>query len=568
MNKVLLFSAIGVAMSAMTMSAQTLIPYPSASLNMENNPGGLSSVEVSGSGLNVNRECKEFAILEKNGEVVKQIPASNKIAVYTFEGYTKNVPGSLHITFWDNLGTSPYKYTGKYKVTIPAGYFFLKDGSLSEEIKGEWGINNAELVFTPASGSTVNELKTVTVTFPGADAVKFNSFGYSETNPPTEGHETRSIFYDYSPANAEASEEGTTVVESGEIIPVISGNTAVLTMPEEYTSGTVTFTFGEGAFTVNYPGFTEASKNTLCSTKYTIMANSGSEDQDNAGWTITPPPGEVVQIPSAPMFASNEPDATAFQTYFVLYPPKDVTIGLPGRSRANLYEVVNGVRSKTSLKTFMAQKSTVDNTLLLYIPGEQSTPGSIKLPAGKYQLVVGANIDLTNRNPELVYEYDFTGETVINTKVTPSNEETLSEALDVITIEFPDSQDVQLSKGTYATITMDETVEYTAEVAVETIDEHPAIVVTPYTPMDINATYVVTIPGSNVLIDGVNYPISITYKVQTGSSTAVETVEAVTSHDIYSIDGRVVARNASAAAVKALNPGLYIINGHKVLIRK
>ncbi|MDE5773877.1 MAG: hypothetical protein K2H86_05420, partial [Muribaculaceae bacterium] len=370
---------------------------------MEYNPGGLSSVEVNGTGLTVNRECKEFAILEKNGEVVKQIPASNKIAVYTFDGFTKNVPGSLHITFWDNLGTTPYKYTGIYNVTIPAGYFFLSDGSLSEEIKGEWGINNAELVFTPASGATVKELKTVTITFPGADAVKFNSFGYSETNPPTENHETRSIFYDYAPAKAEASEDGTTVVESGEIIPVISGNTAVITMPEEYTSGTVTFTFGEGAFTVNYPGFTEASKNTLCSAKYVIMAASASDDQDNAGWTITPPPGEVVQIPSAPIFANNA-DTTPFQTYFVLYPPKDVTIGLAGRSRANLYEVVNGERSNTSLRTFMAQKSTVENALLLYIPGEQSTPGAIKLPAGKYQLVVGANIDLTNRNPELVYE--------------------------------------------------------------------------------------------------------------------------------------------------------------------
>ncbi|MDE5774007.1 MAG: hypothetical protein K2H86_06085, partial [Muribaculaceae bacterium] len=85
MNKALLITAMSVALSAMTMSAQTLVPYPTASLNMEYNPGGLSSVEVNGSGLTVNRECKEFAILEKNGEVVKQIPASNRIAVYTFD---------------------------------------------------------------------------------------------------------------------------------------------------------------------------------------------------------------------------------------------------------------------------------------------------------------------------------------------------------------------------------------------------------------------------------------------------------------------------------------------------
>ncbi|MDE6811436.1 MAG: hypothetical protein K2J15_03710, partial [Muribaculaceae bacterium] len=298
MNKFLLASSMVLAVSAMTMTAQAVfwVPAETQSLNVENNPGGLSSVELTNvSPLKINRACQNYATLEKDGVIVSQIPASNKVAVYTFDGFTKNIDGDLHITFWEDLKTSPYKYTGTYKVTIPDGFFYYEDGTLNEAISGEWGIDNAAFIIEPATGSTLSKLTTITLDFPGADKIEFTSGGYGPDNLPAEGKETRNIFYSYDPLKSEASEDGTAPFESGEIIPEINGTSAVITMPVDYKSGIVTFTFRDGAFKIWYNGNKVPSMTHLTSAKYTIIDNSSS-DEANAGYTITPPPGEVYQI--------------------------------------------------------------------------------------------------------------------------------------------------------------------------------------------------------------------------------------------------------------------------------
>ncbi|MDE6811912.1 MAG: hypothetical protein K2J15_06120, partial [Muribaculaceae bacterium] len=97
--------------------------------------------------------------------------------------------------------------------------------------------------------------------------------------------------------------------------------------------------------------------------------------------------------------------------------------------------------------------------------------------------------------------------------------------------------------------------------------ENTALVITPYYPFSESGTYVFSIPGSDVIVDGYNYPVNFTYTINSGMS-AVNIPAANQAADIYAIDGRIVARNASIDVIKTLNPGLYIINGKKVLVRK
>lgn len=567
MNKVLLTSLSAVAFAAVSITAQAInwVPVASPRLNMENNPAGLSSVELTNSTpLRINRACMECAVLEKNGEIVKQIPASNKIAVYTFDGFTKTDEGSLHITFWDNLSTTPYKYTGTYKVTIPAGYFYYSDGTLNEPLSCQWGINNPELIVEPATGSVVTELKTVKVTFPDAQKIQFISKGYSPENPPTKDNETRSVFYSYDPVDAVASEDGTEPYESGELIPVIDGNVATFTIPEVYTSGTLTMTFGEGAFNVLYPGSSTVSTSTLTSARYTIMSNSNN-GEENAGYTITPEPGEVYQIPSAPIIDHVNGVETVTEAYFILYPPKDKTVTMV-KGAARLYAVYDGVRDSSPLKTFNAKKYNDENAIMFTIAGSESEAGSIKLAPGEYELVVAKNTDMINRNPELVYTYTFLpGEVEINTAITPANDDELTEPLEKITIEFTESDNVTLAPGAYATI-MFGTIEYSANVALETINEHPAVVITPYAQFVNEGKYVVSISGSSLVVDGTNYPINIVYNIGAGV-TSVEAVTADYNGTVYGIDGTIVVRNAGADAINALTPGLYIINGKKIIVK-
>ncbi|MDE5552578.1 MAG: hypothetical protein K2I91_05185, partial [Muribaculaceae bacterium] len=360
-----------------------------------------------------------------------------------------------------------------------------------------------------------------------------------------------------------ASEDGTEPVESGELIPVIDGNVATFTIPEVYTSGTLTMTFGDGAFNVQYPGSSAVSISTLSSAKYTIM-NQSNPGEENAGYTITPEPGEVYQIPSAPIIDHVWGEETVTEAYFILYPPKDKKIGMV-KGSASLYAVYDGVRDASPVKTFLATKNNDENAIMFTIAGEEG-PGSIKLAAGKYELVVKANTDLTNRNPELVYNYTFLpGEVEINTAILPANDDELTKPLDKITIEFTDAEDVTLAPGSYATI-MFGTIEYTADVALETINEHPAVVITPYAPFVNEGKYVVTVSGSDLIVDGTNYPVNVVYNIGAGV-TSVEAINVDGEATVYSIDGRIVVRKAGADAISGLNPGLYIINGKKILVK-
>lgn len=551
MNKFLLTSIL-VAAAAIPSMAQW-VPTPTPNLKIEDNPGGLSSVELNGS-LTINRACQDFAVLEKNGEVMKMIPASNKVAVYTFEGFTKftkDEPGSLHITFWNDLKTSPFKYTGNYKVTIPAGFFFKADGTPNEEMSAEWGINNIEMIVTPSSGSSVNELKTITLTFPGAEKVEFN---------PTVVVDSRtvgSISYMYDPLEASGSEDGDEPYEDDTITPVIEGTTATITMPVDYESGVVTFTFQKGAFKAYYPGFENPSANDLSSAKFTII-------NVNDAYTITPPPGEIVQIPIAPFIDGDN----TIMAYFAIYPPEGKKIGMVTKANASLYEVVDGVRSKSPIKRFTGRKyNQGDGAILMTIPGETAP---ILLSPGTYELVVAANADYTNRSPELTFQYIVPENeaTAIKTIITPSNDQPLTSSLDKITVGFPEAQKVEL-KGSYATINLGN-IEYTANCVLNTEGEYPVIEITPYAPFSLSGTYDVIIPASNLTIDGLSYGLNIKYVIDNpvDGPTSVEGIVETENANIYAIDGRIVARNASIEVLKTLNPGLYIVNGRKVLIRR
>ena len=48
---------------------------------------------------------------------------------------------------------------------------------------------------------------------------------------------------------------------------------------------------------------------------------------------------------------------------------------------------------------------------------------------------------------------------------------------------------------------------------------------------------------------------------------SVEEIAEDTNFDVYSVNGMVIKRNANKADVKDLDPGVYVINGKKVLVK-
>ena len=64
-----------------------------------------------------------------------------------------------------------------------------------------------------------------------------------------------------------------------------------------------------------------------------------------------------------------------------------------------------------------------------------------------------------------------------------------------------------------------------------------------------------------------NPEIKLSYTVDPTGGLAVETVAVAAEGDVYDVHGRVVLRGASAAAVKALPKGIYVVGGRKVVVK-
>ena len=64
-----------------------------------------------------------------------------------------------------------------------------------------------------------------------------------------------------------------------------------------------------------------------------------------------------------------------------------------------------------------------------------------------------------------------------------------------------------------------------------------------------------------------NPEIKLSYTVAPNGGSAVETVAVAAEGDVYDVHGRVVLRNASAADMKALPKGIYIVGGRKLVVK-
>lgn len=82
--------------------------------------------------------------------------------------------------------------------------------------------------------------------------------------------------------------------------------------------------------------------------------------------------------------------------------------------------------------------------------------------------------------------------------------------------------------------------------------------------------YRLDIPNNSLSLDGRNLlgtSVIYNYKNDTVEVKEVSDASVATSFDVYSVDGSCILTQASAEALQTLMPGLYIINGKKVLVR-
>ena len=213
--------------------------------------------------------------------------------------------------------------------------------------------------------------------------------------------------------------------------------------------------------------------------------------------------------------------------------------------------------------------------------------GSYILMIPKYYFAIGEEFEGTTSKMTAFRYFVDNGQTtegavydLVPSSVSPEDGSTVLEIKEVV-LAFDEVTFYPMSEGapvaTLVNVDSAADVYYTSEPAVENDWFNPTVYTFTFsTPLTEKGTYKFTV-AKGAFCDETydvemgeaghaNEELVYTFIVNGGSG--VEAVEdANVKADVFSVDGKVVVRNATAADVKALPAGLYIFNGKKVVVK-
>ncbi|MCM1489496.1 MAG: hypothetical protein NC095_01520 [Muribaculum sp.] len=216
-----------------------------------------------------------------------------------------------------------------------------------------------------------------------------------------------------------------------------------------------------------------------------------------------------------------------------------------------------------------------------------TTSGNYVLIIPKWYFALGEEFDgSTNKVTTFAYIVDNgeapSGATfdLVPASVTPADGSTVSEISNVV-LTFSDTTFYPMSIGApVATLVNTSSVAeviYTSEPAIDNDWFNPTeYTFTFSTPIKEKGTYKFTVAKGAFCDETYDMEMGeaghasdeLVYTFIIGEGSGVESVEAVAANgNVYSVDGKVVLRNASEADVNALPAGIYIFNGKKLVVK-
>ncbi len=520
MNSFLRLAAVTVAAVSPALGAWAYGVAPTeGQINLEDCPAGLSSIEIMGD-FSINRLTPGYITLSRDGEAIRQIPASNRQYMYTFSGLDRTETGDVHVTFFMNGSANT---GGHYTVTVPEGFFTdMSTGQPTGPMEFNWTISQTAVTISPARDGSYTSLSQFRITLPEKiDSEPVESYRISGT-PDIE-----SLFGD---------ELGLTITT------VIEGNEAILTLSEPITTPG-TYMLNLPASLIRATGSNGASWSSPADqVTYRVVPNS------KEGITIQPAPGEYEEF--APV--KHEVDGMEFDATFLIEVSESTPITYALRAKAQLYPMNEDGSFDTSMSagSFTAVKKS--STLLALVPVSGETQ-IISPAAGRYVLYIPDSMYQTSegRNGSYWFEYTVLPNTSLPCTVTPENEG-LKELQD-ITLTFAPGMDVVCQNSDYATLTNGVAV-YTLTGKVS--EEQPNVVVFSLPlPLDEKGTWTFTTPATGFSVGGRAYSTKHSFVI--GSPVSVETISAFNGLcDVYTLDGVRVA--VKVEDISTLPKGLYI----------
>ncbi len=497
-----------------------------------------STSPESGSTVNV-LEAVEIVFDETvsiNAEVENPVTVTDRFGMNTFAEGSTLVPNKMSRGRAVNVMLStPITENGVYVIKVAAGAITNAEGVSNKEITlmYEVAAELPEFTFSPENGSTVESLKEI---------IAYNEAGFN---------------YSWSGTANVYDESGAVVTTVAEVVPFYPEEEAdnwdyiptqnTLVLADEITApGTYTLNIPEGYF--------------VCGTSY----------QNSPEITVT----YTIEAPAL-NYASTSPESgstvNVLEAVEIVF---DETVSINA-------EVENPVTvtDRFGMNTFAEGSTLVPNKMsrgravnvMLSTPITENGVYVIKVAAGAITNAEGVS------NKEITLMYEVAAELPEFT-FSPENGSTVESLKEIIAYNeagfnysWSGTANVYDESGAVVT-TVAEVVPFYPEEEADNWDYIPTQN-TLVLADEITApgTYTLNIP-EGYFVCGTSYQnspeITVTFIVANTTSIGNIFGAGTTSFDVYTVNGVCVMKNADNAQLKKLKPGIYVINGKKVIVRK
>ncbi|MDE6741756.1 MAG: hypothetical protein K2J58_05440 [Muribaculaceae bacterium] len=440
------------------------------------------------------------------------------------------------------------------------------------QLQGDWGEENEScfvrewecdlggfpiVLVSPADGATVDSLAEVVVKAENGSPMSWSWMGMVRVLDQL-GDELGTLVFDESALGEDSA------LEEFRFTKMMDASWNIVSL-DELIAGSYTVYFEPGCF--NMGDQFESKRSRSLSSSFTV-AGVGADPQEALKYaSVTPESGSTVEVIDEILLVYAEPVVCDDFEIYVL--GADQSVAATGICRTDF----------------------MDNTMIVVQLNEPITKaGSYNVVIPAHNIINGDYFESDGKeglcNPEyhLLYTIEGNDDPVVDpaeqevfnyTEVSPADGSVVNE-LSSISLWFPD---VVMTMDDIAYVYKADALESdpvsTASVN-WTMTDDLLINVDLKTPVLEAGDYVVVIPARTISnleyadSDGkngiCNPEIRLSYTVDP-TSTAVEAVSVAAAVDVYDVHGRLVLHNASAADVKTLTKGIYVVGGRKVVVK-